>query len=40
VVLDDGRVDAIGDHEDLMDAGGVYAQLVEAGHTHEEGLAA
>ncbi|MFD3825354.1 ABC transporter ATP-binding protein/permease [Streptomyces sp. NPDC058625] len=40
VVLDGGRVDAIGEHTGLIDAGGVYAELVKAGHTHEEGLAA
>jgi ABC-type transport system involved in cytochrome bd biosynthesis fused ATPase/permease subunit len=40
VVLDGGSVDAIGEHDDLIDAGGVYAELVEAGHTYEGGLAA
>ncbi|MGW0615607.1 ABC transporter ATP-binding protein/permease [Streptomyces sp. NPDC002788] len=40
VVLDGGRVDAIGGHDDLIAAGGVYAQLVEAGRTYEGGLAA
>jgi ABC-type multidrug transport system fused ATPase/permease subunit len=40
VVLDGGRVDAIGDHTALVDAGGVYTHLVEAGHAHREGLAA
>ncbi|WP_338895597.1 ABC transporter ATP-binding protein [Streptomyces sp. TG1A-60] len=40
VVLDGGRVDAIGEHAGLLDAGGVYAALVEAGQTHEGGLAA
>ncbi|MEU9554223.1 ABC transporter ATP-binding protein/permease [Streptomyces fumanus] len=40
VVLDGGRVDAIGDHAALAGAGGVYAHLVEAGHAHREGLAA
>ncbi|MEU0199701.1 MULTISPECIES: ABC transporter ATP-binding protein [unclassified Streptomyces] len=40
VVLDGGRVDAIGDHATLVEAGGVYADLVKAGRTHEEGLAA
>jgi ABC-type transport system involved in cytochrome bd biosynthesis fused ATPase/permease subunit len=40
VVLDAGRVDAVGDHTALADAGGVYARLVAAGHTHPGGLAA
>ncbi|GHH91518.1 ABC transporter ATP-binding protein/permease [Streptomyces capillispiralis] len=40
VVLDAGRVDAVGDHAALVEAGGVYARLVEAGHTHPGGLAA
>ncbi|MDG4865772.1 ABC transporter ATP-binding protein, partial [Streptomyces sp. T-3] len=40
VVLDGGRVDAIGEHAALVMAGGVYAELVEAGHTYEGGLAA
>ncbi|WP_159774575.1 ABC transporter ATP-binding protein/permease [Streptomyces sp. HM190] len=40
VVLDGGRVDAVGDHTALVEAGGVYARLVRAGHVHEEGLAA
>jgi ABC-type transport system involved in cytochrome bd biosynthesis fused ATPase/permease subunit len=40
LVLDEGRVDAMGGHDDLIDAGGVYAKLVEAGHTYEGGLAA
>jgi ABC-type transport system involved in cytochrome bd biosynthesis fused ATPase/permease subunit len=40
VVLDGGRVDAIGEHTALVEAGGVYADLVTAGRTHEEGLAA
>ncbi|PNG17215.1 ABC transporter ATP-binding protein/permease [Streptomyces cahuitamycinicus] len=34
VVLDQGRVDAVGDHSDLVEAGGVYARLVEAGRAH------
>ncbi|MFE5834770.1 ABC transporter ATP-binding protein/permease [Streptomyces sp. NPDC056508] len=34
VVLDAGRVDAVGDHAGLVEAGGVYTRLVEAGHTH------
>ncbi|GAB2757180.1 ABC transporter ATP-binding protein/permease [Streptomyces bullii] len=40
VVLDGGRVDAIGEHATLVEAGGVYADLVKAGRTHREGLAA
>ncbi|GGR09326.1 ABC transporter ATP-binding protein/permease [Streptomyces aurantiogriseus] len=40
VVLDGGRVDAVGEHTALVEAGGVYAHLVKAGHAHEEGLAA
>ncbi|MFE9773220.1 ABC transporter ATP-binding protein/permease [Streptomyces sp. NPDC005931] len=40
VVLDDGRVDAVGDHTGLVAAGGVYARLVAAGHAHEGDLAA
>jgi ABC-type multidrug transport system fused ATPase/permease subunit len=40
VVLDGGRVDAVGDHTALVEAGGVYAELVKAGHTYEGGLAA
>ncbi|MFC8592068.1 ABC transporter ATP-binding protein/permease [Streptomyces atroolivaceus] len=40
VVLDAGRVEAIGEHAGLADAGGVYARLVEAGRTHPEELAA
>ncbi|MER7000852.1 ATP-binding cassette domain-containing protein [Streptomyces sp. NPDC000410] len=40
VVLDSGRVDAIGDHAGLVEAGGVYARLVEAGRTHRGELAA
>ncbi|MFF9270164.1 ABC transporter ATP-binding protein/permease [Streptomyces rochei] len=34
VVLDAGRVDAVGEHADLIGAGGVYTRLVEAGHAH------
>lgn len=40
VVLDAGRVEAIGQHAGLARAGGVYARLVEAGRTHSEELAA
>ncbi|MFF8227379.1 ABC transporter ATP-binding protein/permease [Streptomyces caelestis] len=40
VVLDGGRVDAVGAHAALVAAGGVYAELVKAGHTHEGGLVA
>ncbi|WP_059008184.1 ABC transporter ATP-binding protein/permease [Streptomyces specialis] len=40
VVLNGGRVDAVGDHAALVAAGGVYAELVRAGHAHEGGLAA
>jgi ABC-type multidrug transport system fused ATPase/permease subunit len=40
VVLDGGRVDAVGEHTALVEAGGVYAELVQAGHTYEGGLAA
>ncbi|MYS92954.1 MULTISPECIES: ABC transporter ATP-binding protein/permease [Streptomyces] len=40
VVLDGGRVDAVGEHTTLIEAGGVYAELVKAGHTYEGGLAA
>ncbi|MEU1040467.1 ATP-binding cassette domain-containing protein [Streptomyces sp. NPDC005907] len=40
VVLDAGRVEAIGDHAGLVEAGGVYARLVEAGRTHRGELAA
>ncbi|MGP4085814.1 ABC transporter ATP-binding protein/permease [Streptomyces sp. KR55] len=40
VVLDGGRVDAVGEHTALVEAGGVYAELVKAGHTYEGGLAA
>ncbi len=34
VVLDRGRVDAVGEHAGLAEAGGVYTRLVEAGHAH------
>ncbi|WP_217145102.1 ABC transporter ATP-binding protein/permease [Streptomyces sp. AC627_RSS907] len=34
VVLDAGRVDAVGDHAGLAGAGGVYTRLVEAGRAH------
>ncbi|MFF3819293.1 ABC transporter ATP-binding protein/permease [Streptomyces bluensis] len=40
VVLDGGRVDAVGEHTALVEAGGVYAELVKANHTYEGGLAA
>ncbi|MFH8976915.1 ABC transporter ATP-binding protein/permease [Streptomyces sp. NPDC017890] len=40
VVLDGGRVDAVGEHAALVAASGVYAELVKAGRTEEEGLAA
>ncbi|MGP3966322.1 ABC transporter ATP-binding protein/permease [Streptomyces sp. 6N223] len=40
VVLDRGRVEAVGEHAALVAAGGVYAELVRAGRTHEGGLAA
>ncbi|MEU9851753.1 ABC transporter ATP-binding protein [Streptomyces sp. NPDC047974] len=40
VVLDRGRVDAVGDHHGLVAAGGLYAELAEAGRTDREGLAA
>ncbi|MFB9393896.1 ABC transporter ATP-binding protein [Streptomyces coeruleoprunus] len=36
VVLDGGRVDAIGTHATLTAQSGVYARLVAAGHTQEE----
>jgi ABC-type transport system involved in cytochrome bd biosynthesis fused ATPase/permease subunit len=39
VVLDGGRVAAVGEHTALVEAGGVYAELVEAGRTEKEGLA-
>lgn len=34
VVLDQGGVDAVGEHPDLVEAGGVYTRLVEAGRHH------
>lgn len=40
VVLDAGRVDAAGGHRELIEAGGVYAGLVEDGRAHRKGLAA
>ncbi|WP_328875510.1 ATP-binding cassette domain-containing protein [Streptomyces sp. NBC_00287] len=40
VVLDGGRVDAVGEHTTLIEAGGVYAELVKAGHAYQGGLAA
>ncbi|MBC9730943.1 ATP-binding cassette domain-containing protein [Streptomyces sp. TRM68367] len=40
VVLDGGRVDAVGSHADLVADGGLYARLVKAGHAHEGELAA
>ncbi|MFJ8542145.1 ABC transporter ATP-binding protein/permease [Streptomyces sp. NPDC093586] len=40
VVLDAGRVDAVGEHADLAGAGGVYTRLVEAGRAHRGELAA
>ncbi|MFP8942015.1 ABC transporter ATP-binding protein/permease [Streptomyces fenghuangensis] len=40
VVLDRGRVDAVGEHAGLAEAGGVYARLVEAGRAHRGGVAA
>ncbi|MET9683229.1 ABC transporter ATP-binding protein/permease [Streptomyces coeruleorubidus] len=40
VVLDGGRVDAVGEHTTLVEAGGVYAELAKAGHAHQGGLAA
>ncbi|MBB6414563.1 ABC transporter ATP-binding protein/permease [Streptomyces sp. AK010] len=40
VVLDAGRVDAVGDHTGLIEAGGVYTRLVEAGRAHRGELAA
>ncbi|WP_049566259.1 ABC transporter ATP-binding protein/permease [Streptomyces sp. SBT349] len=40
VVLDGGRLDAVGEHIPLVEAGGVYAELVNAGRTHEEGVPA
>ncbi|OAH09961.1 ABC transporter ATP-binding protein/permease [Streptomyces jeddahensis] len=40
VVLDDGRVDAVGEHTTLVEAGGVYAELAKSGRTYEGGLVA
>ncbi|MFJ3440693.1 ABC transporter ATP-binding protein/permease [Streptomyces sp. NPDC086081] len=40
VVLDEGRVDAVGTHADLAEAGGVYTRLVHAGRAHLGELAA
>ncbi|MEU3938123.1 ABC transporter ATP-binding protein [Streptomyces sp. NPDC029044] len=40
VVLDAGRVDAVGEHAGLVAAGGVYTRLVEAGCAHRGELAA
>ncbi|GAA2258777.1 HlyB/MsbA family ABC transporter [Streptomyces ruber] len=40
VVLDAGRVDAVGEHAVLVEAGSVYTRLVEAGHAHREGAPA
>ncbi|WP_432117628.1 ABC transporter ATP-binding protein/permease [Streptomyces sp. bgisy032] len=40
VVLDEGRVDAVGEHAELVGAGGVYTRLVEAGRAHRGELAA
>ncbi|MEV5427727.1 ABC transporter ATP-binding protein [Streptomyces sp. NPDC052701] len=40
VVLDGGRVDAVGDHTALAAAGGLYARLVAAGEPYEGGRAA
>ncbi|MFF5969612.1 ABC transporter ATP-binding protein/permease [Streptomyces collinus] len=40
VVLDAGRVDAVGEHAGLLEAGGVYTRLVEAGRAHRGELAA
>ncbi|GHH36143.1 ABC transporter ATP-binding protein/permease [Streptomyces candidus] len=38
VVLDAGRVEAVGEHSGLAGTGGVYARLVAAGRTHPEEL--
>ncbi|MFG3662314.1 ABC transporter ATP-binding protein/permease [Streptomyces sp. NPDC047706] len=40
VVLDQGRVDAVGEHTGLVEAGGVYTRLVDAGRAHRGELAA
>ncbi|MHC0430346.1 ABC transporter ATP-binding protein/permease [Streptomyces sp. O3] len=40
VVLDGGRVDAVGDHTSLLAAGGLYARLVRAGQQTQEERAA
>ncbi|MBB1254858.1 ATP-binding cassette domain-containing protein [Streptomyces sp. OF3] len=40
VVLDQGRVDSVGDHHSLLAADGVYAALDRAGRTREGGIAA
>ncbi|MFI8191861.1 ABC transporter ATP-binding protein/permease [Streptomyces sp. NPDC085946] len=40
VVLDGGRVDAVGDHTALAAAGGLYTRLVTAGEVREGGRAA
>lgn len=40
VVLDEGRVDAVGEHAGLVEADGVYARLVDAGRAHRGELAA
>ncbi|MFJ5731755.1 ABC transporter ATP-binding protein/permease [Streptomyces paradoxus] len=40
VVLDAGRVDAVGEHAGLVKAGGVYTRLVEAGRAHRGEVAA
>ncbi|MCT7356298.1 ABC transporter ATP-binding protein/permease, partial [Streptomyces sp. 15-116A] len=40
VVLDQGRVDAVGEHAGLVEAGGVYTRLVDAGRAHGGELAA
>ncbi|MCT2593478.1 ATP-binding cassette domain-containing protein [Streptomyces sp. N2-109] len=40
VVLDAGRVEAVGTHDELLRSGGTYAALVAAGHTGEGELVA
>ncbi len=40
VVLDAGRVDAVGEHAGLAEAGSVYTRLLEAGHAHRKGVPA